>query len=104
MAVGSAPPSTAPVPAPSSRSVDRDRRQRIAKLRRDRAEDLPAVPELEEEDEIQDGVHEAPHEREDVAAHHVVGEVGIHRERRAPERGRDDDAHELLPRVGLDLE
>ena len=42
MAVGSAPPSTAPVPAPSSRSVDRDRRQRIAKLRRDRAELSPA--------------------------------------------------------------
>ena len=42
MAVGSAPPSTAPVPAPSARSVDRDRRQRIAKLRRDRAELSPA--------------------------------------------------------------
>ena len=43
MAVGSAPPSAAPGPAPAAPSgLDRARHQKIAKLRRERAELSPA--------------------------------------------------------------
>jgi len=43
MAVGSAPPSAAPGSAPAAPSgLDRARRQKIAKLRRERAELSPA--------------------------------------------------------------